>query len=81
MVCEERALGCTLLMQAFCPLCSTSATTEHIISWLYQHREDGPRVIRRLYKKTLFQFHVIGDAHDLHMAVTTCVGSGRSPFC
>lgn len=80
VVCEERALGCTLLMQAFCPLCSTSATTEHIFSWLCQHREDGPRVIRRLYKKTLFQFHVIGDAHDLHMQSQHVLAAGGVHF-
>eukprot|EP00435_Cladocopium_sp_Y103_P058189 s572_g20.t1 len=37
-----------------------------IVQWFTLHRHEVPRKIRRLYKKDVFQAHVLGDALSLH---------------
>ena len=50
----------------FCSATLFQASPECIIEWLTLHADDGPRHVRRLFKKSLMQLHVLGDALDLH---------------
>lgn len=50
----------------FCPRELQASAPEVILEWLTQHVNDGPRTVRRLYKKCLMQNHVLGDVIDLH---------------
>lgn len=63
----RHALGWLATLDShFCPPDLQASTPEIILAWLTQHGNDGPRIVRRMYKKCLMQNHVLGDVVDLH---------------
>eukprot|EP00435_Cladocopium_sp_Y103_P032318 s136_g8.t1 len=64
----------------FCDPSLADETIENIVSWLHSHIADGPRTVRRLYRRCLLQYHVLGDAFSLHMQLRTTLEDGGIQF-
>ena len=54
------------MSSTFCPASLIDADTEHVIAWLHRNALHGPAVVRRMYKRSIMQQHVLGDAIALH---------------
>ena len=54
------------LDDSFCPHDLHVSSHVCIVEWFAAHDVDGPRRVRRLFRKSLLQMHVLGDAVALH---------------
>lgn len=50
----------------FCPASLCDDDTARVIDWLHHNAHQGPQVVRRMYKRSVMQLHVLGDAIALH---------------
>eukprot|EP00435_Cladocopium_sp_Y103_P024998 s4736_g6.t1 len=55
-----------------------STSSEAILAWLRLHREDGPRLVRRVYRRAVHQGHLVGRVVQAHHQLRSCFGS---PMC
>eukprot|EP00435_Cladocopium_sp_Y103_P049098 s3226_g14.t1 len=60
----------------FCPVSLQDDSPEKILEWLSIHRGRGPQRVRRLYRKSLLQAHVLGDALQLHKQLRDTLTQG-----
>eukprot|EP00435_Cladocopium_sp_Y103_P033831 s1824_g8.t1 len=65
---------------AFCDTSLADDSVEHIVSWLHSRALDGPRTVRRLYRRCLLQYHVLGDAFALHAQLRNTLDDGGVQF-
>ena len=64
----------------FFPWNPNTCTVEHIATWLQQNSERGPGRVRRLFKRSVFQLHVVGEAHSLHHRLQSTLSEGGVLF-
>eukprot|EP00435_Cladocopium_sp_Y103_P021417 s4410_g5.t1 len=65
---------------SFCPVSLVHDSVEVILQWFSDHQTDGPRQVKRLYKKALMQYHVLGDAILLHKQLHDTMQGGGVTF-
>eukprot|EP00435_Cladocopium_sp_Y103_P065752 s466_g27.t1 len=53
---------------------------EMIIAWLHERRQDGPRLVRRLYHRALHQGRVVGQVVTMHERLHRCLRVGGAFF-
>eukprot|EP00435_Cladocopium_sp_Y103_P035345 s1432_g9.t1 len=64
----------------FCPPSLAKDSVEVIQQWFSDHSTVGPRQVKRLYKKALMQYHVLGDATQLHKQLKDVMQEGGVHF-
>eukprot|EP00435_Cladocopium_sp_Y103_P054060 s146_g17.t1 len=64
----------------FCPPSVVEAPPEQIVQWLSDHQISGPRRVRSLFRKSLLQAHVLGDAISLHRQLRDTLLDGGASF-
>eukprot|EP00435_Cladocopium_sp_Y103_P040557 s3265_g11.t1 len=65
---------------SFCPSDLHQASVERILQWLHDHLRHGPQRVRSLYKRSLLQFQVLGDAYALHKQLQHVLEDGGVSF-
>eukprot|EP00435_Cladocopium_sp_Y103_P075677 s462_g62.t1 len=60
--------------------CPFAAPVEHICQWLVDHRLDGPRRVRRLFRAALHHARVVGEALSHHYELQRVLRKGGMIF-
>ena len=64
----------------FCPADLATASVEQVWTWLGAHCSTGPSFVRRLFKRCVLQFHVVGDIVALHKQLKEALQHGGVAF-
>eukprot|EP00435_Cladocopium_sp_Y103_P060951 s84_g22.t1 len=64
----------------FCAPSLANDSIEQVVEWLNLHATDGPRRVRRLFRRCLLQYHVLGDAFALHKQLRDTLRDGGIHF-
>lgn len=64
----------------FCAPGLSQASVEQIVEWCTSKRDSGPLTVKRLFRRCVMQFHVVGDVVSLHKQLRTTFSAGGVIF-
>ena len=65
---------------SFCLPALSQAPIEQIVEWFTRMKTVGPKTVKRLFRKAVMQFHVVGDVVTLHKQLKTSLAAGGVVF-